>query len=145
MSLDLSAKGLGQILVQAVKDYAIYLIDSEGCVLSWNDGAELIKGYRPDEIRGRHFRIFYTQEDQAAKKPECEMREAAEHGRYEDESYRIRKDGSRFWADEVITALRDDAGRLVGFTKISRDSSDRKAMEDALRTSECDTALSLRA
>ena len=121
---------MGEALVREVKDYAIYRLDTEGRILSWNEGAECLKGYSPEEIRGRHFSIFYTPEDRAAGKPEREMQIAARDGRCEDQSWRVRKDGSRFWGDEVITALHDPAGDLVGYTKICRDLSDRKAAED---------------
>jgi hypothetical protein len=123
-------------LVREVKDYAIYRIDTEGRVLSWNIGAQLLKGYKPQEIKGRHFSIFYTAEDQAAGKPQYELEIAARDGRFEDESWRVRSDGSRVWANEIITALHDDSGKLCGYTKISRDLSERKEMEDALRESE---------
>src|SRR3954471_10765503 len=122
--------------VHEVRDFAVYLLDRTGHVISWNRGAELIKGYGPDEIRGRHFEILYTPEDRAAGKPRMEMEAAARDGRFEDESWRVRKDGSRIWGNEVITAVHDDAGTLIGFLKICRDLSGRKALEDALRESE---------
>ena len=122
--------------VQEVTDYVIYLIDPHGVVQFWNKGAELIKGYSPEEVRGKHFSIFYTPEAIAAGIPDREIRRAAETGRAEDEDWRVRKDGSRFWANEVITALHDESGRVAGFAKITRDMTARKRMEDALRESE---------
>ncbi|MDB5333754.1 MAG: Sensory transduction protein kinase 2, partial [Phycisphaerales bacterium] len=129
-------KELSQLLVQQVSDYAIFILDLGGHINSWTDGAELIKGYDPHEILGKHFSIFYTPEDLAADKPECELRMARERGHNVDESWRVRKDGSRFWANETMGTLRNRAGELIGYTKITRDLSDRKRMEDALRWSE---------
>ena len=123
-------------LVDCVRDYAIFQMDVEGRVQTWNAGAELVKGYRADEIVGRHFSCFYTGEDVAQEKPRLELKAAAERGRYEDEGWRVRKDGSRFWANVVITAIRDQSGKLVGFAKVIRDVSDRKNAEEALRLSE---------
>ncbi|MDB5174946.1 MAG: hypothetical protein JWN51_3719 [Phycisphaerales bacterium] len=136
MRPSMNLKELSQLLVQQVSDYAIFILDLDGHIVSWNDGAELIKGYAPDEIIGRHFSILYTPEDQAAGKPEHEMRMARERGHNIDESWRVRKDGSRFWANEALGALRDLAGNLIGFTKVTRDLTDRKRMEDNLRQSE---------
>ena len=130
------AGGLYQLLVESVRDYAIFALDPKGMILSWNAGAERIKGYSADEIIGRHFSIFYTAEDLAARKPEMELVVAEREGRVEDEGWRVRKDGSRFWASVVITPLRDPDGRLVGFAKVTRDLTARRQWEEALRESE---------
>ena len=130
------AGGLYQLLVESVRDYAIFALDPKGMILSWNAGAERIKGYSADEIIGRHFSTFYTAEDLAARKPEMELVVAEREGRVEDEGWRVRKDGSRFWASVVITALRDPDGRLVGFAKVTRDLTARRQWEEALRESE---------
>ncbi|HET7540076.1 MAG TPA: PAS domain S-box protein [Polyangiaceae bacterium] len=120
-----------RLLVQSVEDYAIFLLDARGHVASWNVGAERIKGYRAEEILGQHFSRFYPPEDVAAGKCELELRVAAEQGRIEDEGFRVRKDGTRFWANVVITALRNPAGELVGFAKVTRDLTERRAAEAA--------------
>src|SRR5205823_3490631 len=116
-----------------VKDYAIVLLDPQGHVVSWNDGAERIKGYRAEEILGKHFSCFHTSEDIARHWPEEELRLAAATGQYEDESWRVRKDGSRFWANVVITALLDGAGRIRGFGKLTRDLTERRRTEERFR------------
>src|SRR5919108_721617 len=119
-----------QLLVESVKDYAILLLDAGGHVITWNQGAQRIKGYTFDEIRGRHFSVFYPPEDIESGKPDYELKVAAQEGRFEDEGWRLRKDGSRFWANVVITALKDGNGTLLGFGKVTRDISQRKwAME----------------
>lgn len=119
-----------QLLVESVKDYAIFLLDAEGRVVTWNQGAQRIKGYTFDEIRGHHFSVFYPREDIESGKPDYELKFAAQEGRFEDEGWRLRKDGSRFWANVVITALKDENGVLLGFGKVTRDISQRKwAME----------------
>lgn len=123
-------------LVGGVKDYAIFLLDPVGFVASWNPGAERIKGYRAEEIIGRHFSTFYPQEAIDRGWPEEELRRAAADGRIEDEGWRLRKDGSRFWANVVITALRDEAGVLRGFGKVTRDLTERRKAEEQLRASE---------
>ncbi len=125
-----------RLLVEGVKDYAIFMLDPGGRVVSWNSGAERIKGYRAEEIVGQHFSQFYTQEDIESGKPDHELETAASQGRLEDEDWRVRKDGSRFWADDVITAIRSMRGELVGFLKVTRDFSARKAAIDALQQSE---------
>jgi PAS domain S-box-containing protein len=122
-----------RLLVEGVKDYAIFMLDPLGYVASWNAGAERIKGYRADEIIGQHFSRFYTPEDLEQGKPEMDLRVATAEGRCEDEGWRRRKDGSRFWANVVITALRDTAGRLSGFAKFTRDVTGRKQADDMLR------------
>jgi PAS domain S-box-containing protein len=125
-----AAPGLHGLLVDSVRDYAIFAIDPSGHVLSWNLGAERIKGYRRDEIVGKHFSIFYPPEDVENGKTAFELRVAAREGRFEDEGWRLRKDGTRFWANVVITALRDSNGQLVGFAKVTRDLTERKAAEE---------------
>jgi PAS domain S-box-containing protein len=119
-----------RLLVESVRDYAIFMLDPDGIVQSWNAGAQAIKGYRPDEIIGRHFRAFYTPEDQAAGKPEWELETARAQGRVEDEGWRVRKDGSLFWANVVVTAVFGPAGDLRGYAKITRDASDRRRLEE---------------
>ena len=124
------------LLVERVQDYAIFLLDIHGRIMSWNAGAANIKQYSSHEIIGRHFSTFYTQADIARDWPAFELKRAMMDGRFEDEGWRVRKDGSRFWANVVITALRDDAGKLVAFSKITRDLSERRREEEALRQSE---------
>ena len=121
-----------RLLVEGVHEYAIILLDREGRVASWNAGAERIKGYKAEEIIGRSFSVFYPPEDVAAGKPAMELKLAAEQGRWEDEGWRVRADGTRFWANVLITALKDDAGNLRGFSKLTRDITDRKQAEDTL-------------
>lgn len=121
------------LLVSAVTEYAIFMLDRDGVVATWNEGAERIKGYRTDEIVGRHFSTFYTAEDRAAHKPERLLGIAEVEGSAKDEGWRVRKDGSRFWASVVITALRDEAGKLRGFAKVTRDITDRHNEEERLR------------
>jgi PAS domain S-box-containing protein len=123
-------------MVAQVRDYALFILDPDGYVRSWNAGAQRIKGYAPEEIIGRHFSVFYTADAVARRWPAEELRLATREGRFEDEGWRLRKDGSRFWANVVITALRDDDGKLVGFSKITRDLSERKLHEEALRQTE---------
>ena len=125
-----------EILVDRVKDYAIFVLDKEGRITSWNAGARLLKGYLPEEIIGRHFSIFYLPEAVATGWPAQELKMATMQGRFEDEGWRLRKDGSRFWANVVITALRDEAGHLLGFSKITRDLTARRRAEERLRDSE---------
>ncbi|WP_250536121.1 PAS domain-containing sensor histidine kinase [Caballeronia sp. AZ10_KS36] len=114
-----------RLLVESVEDYAIFLLDAQGNVGTWNNGARRIKGYEAHEIIGRHFSAFYPPEDIAARKPQKELDTAARAGRVEDEGWRVRKDGSRFWANVVVTALRDAKGELIGFAKVTRDMTDR--------------------
>ena len=122
-----------KLMVDRVQDYAIFVLDKEGHVASWNAGAALIKQYRADEIIGKHFSIFYTPQDIERNWPATELENATREGRVEDEGWRVRKDGSRFWANVIITALRDDRGILLGFSKITRDLTERKREEEKLR------------
>ena len=123
-------------LVEAVTDYAILMLDASGHVTTWNAGAERAKGYEPHEIIGKHFSVFYTAEDRAAGRPDEILEAVRRDGRIEDESWRVRKDGTRFWADVVITALRDPSGAVTGFAKVTRDLTERRMAEDALHASE---------
>ena len=125
-----------RLLVEGVRDYAVFMLDPRGHVTTWNAGAERIKGYTAPEIIGQHFDRFYPPEDVAAGKPRRELEVAASEGRYEEEGWRVRKDGSRFWAHVVVTALRDEAGRLRGFAKVTRDMTERRRAEQALRDNE---------
>jgi PAS domain S-box-containing protein len=121
-----------RLLVQNVLDYGIFMLDPGGHIATWNAGAQRIKGYRAEEILGRHFSVFYPPEDKAVDKPGRELATAVEEGRLEDEGWRVRKDGTRFWANVVITALFDEEGVLRGFGKVTRDLSERRAAEQAL-------------
>src|SRR5690349_20207161 len=121
---------LFRLLVANVRDYAIFMLDPTGRVATWNIGAERIKRYRADDIIGRHFSVFYPEDDVRAGKCEMELEVATREGRFEDEGWRIRSDGTRFWANVVITAIRDAAGTLVGFAKVTRDLTERKHSED---------------
>jgi PAS domain S-box-containing protein len=135
------AERLYRLLVSSVQDYAIFAMDPTGHILSWNAGAQRIKGYEPHEIIGRHFSAFYPPEDVAAGKTTWELEVAAREGRLEDEGWRVRKDGTRFWANVIITALRGADGNLLGFAKVTRDLTERRAAEqraiaDAQRVAE---------
>ena len=127
---------LHRLLVESVDEYAIFALDPDGFILSWNAGAQRFKGYTAEEVIGKHFSIFYPPEKIEEGWPEYELREAARVGRFEDEGWRVRKDGSRFWANVVITALHDPDGRLVGYAKVTRDLTERRLAEEALRESE---------
>jgi PAS domain S-box-containing protein len=127
---------LYRLLVESIRDYAIFALDRAGNVLTWSAGAARLKGYTRPEILGRHFSVFYAPEDVAAGKPDRELEDAARTGRVEDEGWRVRKDGSRFWASVVITALRDELGTLVGFAKVTRDLAERHSGAETLRASE---------
>src|SRR5438874_420469 len=107
------------------------MLDATGKIVTWNEGAERIKGYTADEIIGRHFSIFYPPEDARSRKPDWELEVAKREGRYEEEGWRLRKDGTRFWANVVITALRDESGKLRGFGKVTRDLTERRRQENA--------------
>jgi PAS domain S-box-containing protein len=125
-----------RLLVEQTKDYALFALDTHGNVRTWNAGAERLKGFRAQEILGKHFSRFYTPDDVARDWPARELQMATVEGRFEDEGWRVRKDGSRFWANVVITALRDEHGKLIGFAKITRDLTGRRMHEEALRQSE---------
>jgi PAS domain S-box-containing protein len=125
-----------KLLVQSVRDYAIFMLDPNGVVLTWNAGAERFKGYRADEIIGEHFSRFYPPEALARGMPEHELQVASKTGSFEDEGWRVRKDGSLFWANVVITAMRDAEGTLLGFAKVTRDLTQRRIHEEELRRSE---------
>jgi len=125
-----------RLLVGGVRDYAIFMLDPGGRVASWNHGAQQIKGYKPEEIVGQHFSRFYPPEAIAAGAPAASLRIAAETGRFEEENWRLRKDGARFWADVVITPIRDAHGMLLGFAKVTRDLTERQRAEEAIRASE---------
>ena len=127
---------LQRLLVESVKDYAIFALDPKGHILSWNSGAHALKGYTAEEAIGQHFSIFYPRNLVNEGFPEFELRTAANTGRFENEGWRVRKDGSRFWANVVITALRDKNGTLIGFAKVTRDLTQRREAEEALRASE---------
>ena len=118
-----------RLLVLGVKDYAILMLDPEGRITTWSDGAERIKGYRAEEIIGEHFSKFYPPEAVAQDKPSLELKIATEQGRFEEDGWRVRKDGSEFWANVVITALRDKAGRLRGFGKVTRDITKKRRLK----------------
>src|SRR6187399_3187514 len=135
MSEALASRSLADLLVQNVTDYAIYMLDPTGIVSSWNAGAARFKGYRADEIIGEHFSRFYTDEDRATGLPARALGMALEEGRFEAEGWRVRKDGSRFWASVVIDRILDETGRHVGFAKITRDLTERKLATEALEQS----------
>ncbi|MCP1768300.1 hybrid sensor histidine kinase/response regulator [Bradyrhizobium japonicum] len=121
-----------RLLVQGVTDYAIYLLRAEGKVASWNAGAERIKGYKPEEIIGQHFSVFYTNDDRSSGLPKLALATARQDGRFEKEGLRVRKDGSQFWANVVLDAIHDEEGALIGFAKITRDVTERKKTEEKL-------------
>src|ERR1700748_2103666 len=125
-----------RLLVQSVTDYAIFMLDVNGRVASWNAGAQRIKGYAPEEIIGRHFSHFYTETDRAAGLPRIGLETATRNGRWEHEGQRIRKDGTAFWAHVVIDAVRDDEGKLLGFAKVTRDITERREAEAALQAAQ---------
>ena len=132
-------------MIDSIREYAIIMLDPNGVVESWNGGAERIKGYRASEIIGQHFSRFYLDEDVRAGKPARVLESAAREGRYEDESWRVRKDGSRFWANVVIAAVRGPGGELLGFAKVTRDLTERReAEEQRLRLAHAEEAIRLR-
>lgn len=133
---ELSGSGRFERLVNSIKDYAIYLLDREGHVVSWNAGAERFKGYTADEIIGQHFSRFYTDDDRAEGLPARALRIAAKEGTFEAEGWRVRKDGTRFWTSVVIDPVRDEQGTLIGFAKVTRDITDKRAAQRALLESE---------
>ncbi|MFS2174531.1 PAS domain S-box protein [Rhizobium pisi] len=132
----LTEEGRFRLLVDAITDYAIYMLSPEGIITSWNTGAQRFKGYKPSEILGEHFSRFYLEEDRAAGIPERALATAKETGRFEGEGWRQRKDGSRFWAHVIIDPIRHPSGELIGFAKITRDLTERRAAENAIRQSE---------
>ncbi|WP_309083709.1 PAS domain S-box protein [Chelativorans sp.] len=132
----LESEGRFRLLVEGVVDYAIYMLDASGIVVNWNTGAERLKGYTADEVVGQHFSRFYTSEERAKGMPVRVLETAAREGRFEGEGWRVRKDGSRFWASVVVDAIRNEAGELQGFAKITRDITERRAAQEALRESE---------
>ena len=125
-----------QLLVDAVVDYAIYMLDLEGRVASWNSGGVRLKGYTAGEIIGQSFSRFYTPEDQQAGVPERALRTARETGRFHAEGWRVRKDGTRFWASVVIDAIHDEDGKVIGFAKVTRDVTERQVAAQTLLESE---------
>ncbi|MGY6163894.1 PAS domain S-box protein [Paraburkholderia strydomiana] len=133
---EISEEQVFQLLVAGVRDYAIFMLDQKGFIRTWNAGAQRFKGYAASEIIGKHFSVFYTEQDRTAGRPAFALRTALDEGEFEDEGWRVRKDGSQFWASVVIDPIRDDAGNLIGFAKITRDITDRKAAQEALRKSE---------
>ena len=118
------------LLVQSIKDYAIFMLDPAGKISSWNVGAERMKGYMEEEIIGKHFSIFYLQEDKDNQKPEKELEIAIEKEKYEEEGWRIRKDGGRFWANVIITPVYNEAKDHVGFAKVTRDLTEKRRSEE---------------
>ena len=122
-----------RLMVESVKDYAIVMLDPQGHVASWNAGAERIKGYHPNEIIGKHFSCFYPAEAIQRGLPEQELQTAAKEGRFEDEGWRVRKDGKQFWANAIISAVRDKDGALRGFAKVTRDLTERKQAEERIQ------------
>jgi PAS domain S-box-containing protein len=125
-----------QLLVGALTDYALYLLELDGTIASWNAGAERIKGYTAEEAIGKNFSMFFTAEDLASEKPKRALQTAKTVGRFEDEAWRLRKDGSRFWASAILDAVRDERGEVIGFVKITRDLTERRASQEALKQSE---------
>jgi PAS domain S-box-containing protein len=133
LSPELRNEGVFRMLVDSVRDYAIFLLDPTGVVATWSPGAERLKKYTADQIIGKHFSVFYPPKDVLAGKPAYELKVAAEVGRFEDEGWRIRQDGTRFWANVVITRISDERGKLIGFGKITRDLTERRAAEQGYR------------
>ena len=138
-------RDLYRLLVEQVRDYAIFALDATGHIVTWNPGAQRFKGYTAEDIIGRHFSTFYPEADVRAGKPEMELVIARAEGKFEEEGWRIRKDGTRFWANVVITALRDENGEVIGFGKVTRDLTERRAaqeraIDDARRIAEIETA-----
>ena len=125
-----------RLLVEAITDYAVYMLDRDGIVTSWNPGAQRFKGYSSAEIIGKHFSVFYTEEDRQIEKPKRALEKAASEGRFENEGWRVRKDGTQFWAHVIIDPIRTPSGEIVGYAKITRDLTERRLAEEALRRSE---------
>ena len=132
LAASLTDDGRYRLLIEAVTDYAIYMLDPDGIVTSWNPGAQRFKGYTADEIVGEHFSRFYTEEDRAAGIPARALETARANGKFEAEGWRVRKDGSRFWAYVVIDPIRSPAGELVGYAKITRDLTERREAQQKL-------------
>ncbi len=128
----LNAEARFHAIIESIGDYAIFMLDTGGNVVTWSQPAQRIKGYTPGEIIGRHFSVFYTPEDLAAGKPRRALHIAATQGRFEEECWRVRKDGSRFWAGVVIAAMHGSDGNLTGYTKVTRDFTDRKTLEESI-------------
>ncbi|TMQ31862.1 MAG: PAS domain S-box protein, partial [Planctomycetota bacterium] len=133
-----------RLLMENVVDYALILLDTQGRIVSWNAGAQRLKGYRRAEILGKHFSCFYPPEPNERRWPEQVLTIAAKQGRFEDEGWRVRKDGSKYWGNVIVTALRDEAGQLRGFAKLTRDLSERKQAEDAIRRLNDDLEIRIR-
>jgi PAS domain S-box-containing protein len=125
-----------RLMITSVKDYAFFMLDPQGRVATWNDGAALIKGYEASEIIGQPFSTFFVEEDRKAGKPEAVLEQAAKQGRVEFDGWRVRKDGSRFWADAITSAIRDEVGRLLGYSEVARDLTERKLAEEKLEHSQ---------
>ena len=125
-----------RLFISSVTDYAIYTLSPEGIVTSWNAGAQRFKGYKEEEILGQHFSRFYSEEDRAAGRPARALAAARDAGRFEDEGWRVRKDGTRFWAHVVIDPITDSLGELIGYAKVTRDVTERRTAEEALHASE---------
>ncbi len=123
-----------RLMVAAVKDYAIFMLDPDGNIASWNEGARRFKGYEANEVIGTHFSRFYTEPDKNRDHPQYELKKAREEGRYEEEGWRVRKDGTQFWANVVITRVNDESGKLLGYVKVTRDLTDKKKSEEQLKT-----------
>jgi PAS domain S-box-containing protein len=123
-----------RLLVESVRDYAIFMLEADGTVATWNAGAERIKGWKAEEIIGRHFSVFYTEADRRSEKPKRELAVAMRVGKYEEEGWRVRQDGSQFWASVVISAIRAEDGELLGFSKVTRDLTERRAQDLRLQT-----------
>ncbi|MBQ0776139.1 MAG: PAS domain S-box protein, partial [Pseudomonas sp.] len=131
-----SAEDKYRLLVDAVTDYAIYMLDPQGIIASWNTGAQRLKGYAAEEVIGQHFSMFYSGLDRAAGLPGNGLAIAVQQGRFANEGWRVRKDGTRFWAHVVLDPIRDGVGDIIGFAKVTRDLTERKLAEEALRKSE---------
>lgn len=127
-----------RLLVEGVTDYALYMLDPNGIVTSWNRGAERIKGYRADEVVGHHFSLFYTERDRSAGLPTLALRTAEQEGRFEAEAWRVRKDGMHFWANVIIDPIHDESGKLVGFAKVTRDITERREAQLALQRAQAE-------
>jgi len=125
-----------RLLLEAVTDYAIFMLDSAGNIVNWNAGAERIKGYRREEIVGQHLSVFYTEDDRQKGLPQAALSAAAQTGKYESEGWRVRKDGSTFWANAIINAIHDSEGKLLGFAKVTRDLTEKRASEERVRQSQ---------